>query len=69
VKIFHEHVVNVIMEDFVAACDPLKVKIAFDFHVRGNIKTVVRAKYKRRKDKKRDKKNKNSIELIEIAAE
>ncbi|HEX9961689.1 MAG TPA: preQ(1) synthase [Pyrinomonadaceae bacterium] len=69
VKIFHEHVVNVIMEDFVAACDPLKVKIEGDFHVRGNIKTVVRAKYKRRKDKKRDKKSKNSIELIEIAAE
>jgi 7-cyano-7-deazaguanine reductase len=47
VKIFHEHVVNIILEDFVAACDPLKVKIEGDFHVRGNIKTIVRAKYKR----------------------
>ena len=45
IKIFHEHVVNVIMEDFVAACDPLEVKIEGDFHVRGNIKTVVRAEY------------------------
>ena len=47
VKIFHEHVVNVILEDFVKACDPLKVRIEGDFHVRGNIKTIVRAKYSR----------------------
>jgi len=45
VKIFHEHVINLILEDFVAACDPLKVEIEGDFHVRGNIKTVVRASY------------------------
>ena len=45
IKVFHEHVINMIMEDFVKACDPLKVKIEGDFHVRGNIKTVVRAKY------------------------
>jgi 7-cyano-7-deazaguanine reductase len=65
VKIFHEHVVNVIMEDFVAACDPLKVKIEGDFHVRGNIKTTIRAKYKRKRDKKRE----DSIELVETADE
>ncbi len=47
VKIFHEHVINVILEDFVRACDPLQVEIAGDFHVRGNIKTVVRASYKK----------------------
>jgi 7-cyano-7-deazaguanine reductase len=47
IKIFHEHVINVILEDFVKACDPFKVKIEGDFHVRGNIKTVVRAKYSR----------------------
>jgi 7-cyano-7-deazaguanine reductase len=45
VKIFHEHVINVILEDFVAACDPLHVDIEGDFHVRGNIKTIVRASY------------------------
>ena len=45
VKIFHEHVINVVMEDFVKACDPLKVELEGDFHVRGNIKTVVRASY------------------------
>lgn len=47
IKIFHEHVINVILEDFVNACDPLKVKIEGDFNVRGNIKTVVRASYKK----------------------
>jgi len=47
VKIFHEHVINVILEDFVRACDPLRVEIEGDFHVRGNIKTVVRASYKK----------------------
>jgi 7-cyano-7-deazaguanine reductase len=47
VKIFHEHVVNVILEDFVAACDPLKVEIEGDYNVRGNIKTVVRASYRK----------------------
>ncbi|HVF29844.1 MAG TPA: preQ(1) synthase, partial [Pyrinomonadaceae bacterium] len=34
VKVFHEHVINLIMEDFVQACDPLKVEIEGDFHVR-----------------------------------
>ena len=48
IKVFHEHVINIILEDFVAACDPLKVEIEGDFHVRGNIKTVVRAKYEKK---------------------
>jgi len=47
VKVFHEHVINIIREDFVEACDPLKVEIEGDFHVRGNIKTVVRASYEK----------------------
>ncbi len=47
VKIFHEHVMNVILEDFVAACDPLSVELEGDFNVRGNIKTVVKASYKK----------------------
>jgi len=47
VKVFHEHVINVMLEDFVRACDPLEVKIEGDFNVRGNIKTVVSAEYKR----------------------
>lgn len=48
VKIFHEHVINTIVQDFVKACDPLKVEIEGDFNVRGNIKTVVRASYAKR---------------------
>ena len=47
VKVFHEHVINVILEDFVRACDPLAVEIEGDFNVRGNIKTVVSASYKK----------------------
>ena len=49
VKIFHEHVVNVILEDFVRATDPLEVRLEGDFNVRGNIKTTVRASYKKSK--------------------
>src|SRR5881397_2084551 len=47
VKIFHEHAINVILEDFVKACDPLSVDIEGDFNVRGNIKTTVRASYRK----------------------
>lgn len=45
VKIFHEHVANVIVDDFVTACDPLRVELEGDFNVRGNIKTIVRKSY------------------------
>ena len=55
IKVFHEHVINIILEDFVKACDPLKVEIEGDFHVRGNIKTVVRASYRREEEEKRKK--------------
>ena len=48
VKIFHEHVINIILEDFVRTCDPQSVDIEGDFHIRGNIKTVVRAEYRRK---------------------
>jgi 7-cyano-7-deazaguanine reductase len=47
VKIFHEHVINIILDDFTRACDPLSVEIEGDFHIRGNIKTVIRARYKK----------------------
>jgi 7-cyano-7-deazaguanine reductase len=47
VKVFHEHVINLILEDFVNACDPLSVEIEGDFNVRGNIKTTVRASYRK----------------------
>ena len=47
VKIFHEHVVNRILEDFVRVCDPMSMDIEGDFNIRGNIKTVIRASYRR----------------------
>lgn len=49
VKVFHEHVINLILEDFVNACDPLSVEIEGDFNVRGNIKTTIRASYKKQR--------------------
>jgi len=45
--IFHEHVTNKILDDIVAACDPLRCEVVGDFNVRGGIKTVVRASYQR----------------------
>lgn len=48
IGIFHEHVVNKVLEDFVAACNPRKVKIEGDFNVRGGVHTVVRAEYVRK---------------------
>jgi len=48
VKIFHEHVVNRILEDLVQACDPIAMNIEGDFNIRGNIKTVIRASYRRK---------------------
>ncbi len=47
VKVFHEHVINMILEDFVNACDPLSVELEGDFNVRGNIKTTVKASYRK----------------------
>jgi 7-cyano-7-deazaguanine reductase len=47
IKIFHEHVVNRILQDFISACDPIRVAIEGDFNIRGNIKTVIHAKYQR----------------------
>src|SRR5437879_4272304 len=47
VKVFHEHVINIILEDFVTACDPLSVELEGDFNVRGNIKTTIRASYRK----------------------
>lgn len=43
--IFHEHVTNAILDDIVAACDPVRCEVTGDFNVRGGIKTVVRAKF------------------------
>lgn len=45
VGIFHEEVVNKILNDLVAACQPRKMKVVGEFNVRGGIKTMVSAEY------------------------
>jgi 7-cyano-7-deazaguanine reductase len=45
--ISHEEVVNVILDDFVAACDPLSAKIKGDFNPRGNVHMIVDVKYEK----------------------
>lgn len=46
--IFHEDVCNVILDDLVELLDPWEMEIIGDFSVRGNIKTIVTAKHKRK---------------------
>jgi 7-cyano-7-deazaguanine reductase len=48
IGIFHEHLVNKILEDFVKACNPRWVKITGIFNPRGGITTTVIREYKRR---------------------
>lgn len=50
--IFHEHVVNKILDDFVKAVKPRWVKINGEFNPRGGIKTIVSAQYEKDKGKK-----------------
>ncbi len=47
IGIFHEHVVNRIVEDLVKASDPRYLKVKGVFNVRGGIKTTVEREYKR----------------------
>lgn len=47
VGIFHEHLVNKMLEDFVKAARPRWVKITGSFNPRGGIKTTVMREYKR----------------------
>lgn len=46
IGIFHEHVINKILDDFVGACNPRRVKITGIFSPRGGITTTVTAEYK-----------------------
>ncbi len=45
VGIFHENVINRMMEDFVKACEPKSVKITGVFNPRGGITTTVIREY------------------------
>jgi 7-cyano-7-deazaguanine reductase len=46
IGIFHEHVVNIILEDFVKATKPRWAKITAEFNPRGGITTTVIREYK-----------------------
>ncbi|MFA5096365.1 MAG: preQ(1) synthase [Candidatus Omnitrophota bacterium] len=41
IGIFHEHLTNKMLEDFVGACKPVWAKITSEFNPRGGIKTTV----------------------------
>ena len=45
IGIFHEHVINKILDDIVVACSPRKISVVGEFNVRGGIKTTVSAEY------------------------
>jgi 7-cyano-7-deazaguanine reductase len=44
--IFHEAVVNRILDEFVAAAQPRWAEVVGDFNVRGNIKTIITAQHR-----------------------
>lgn len=45
--ISHEEAVNLILDDFVAACDPLAITIKGDFNPRGNVHTVIEVSHQK----------------------
>jgi 7-cyano-7-deazaguanine reductase len=45
--ISHEESVNQILDDFVAACDPLEVTMKGDFTPRGNVHTVIEVRHQK----------------------
>lgn len=46
--VYHEDVVNIVLDDFVKLLDPHEIEIVGDFNVRGNIKTIIRANYSKK---------------------
>lgn len=47
IGIFHEHVVNRIVDDIVKACNPRYLKLKGIFNIRGGIRTTVEREYVR----------------------
>ncbi|MGB7085883.1 MAG: preQ(1) synthase [Phormidesmis sp.] len=46
-NISHEESVNLIMDDFVAACEPLSITVKGDFLPRGNVHTVIEVSHQK----------------------
>lgn len=55
VGIFHEHLVNKLMDDLVKACKPRWMKIDVVMNPRGGIETIVSAEYTHGRKSKKDK--------------
>jgi 7-cyano-7-deazaguanine reductase len=49
--VFYEHVVNRLLDDFVAACEPARCRVVGKFTPRGGITTTVTADYERKREK------------------
>ena len=47
--VFYEHVVNRLLDDFVAACQPLRCRVVGAFTARGGITTTVTCVYEAKK--------------------
>ena len=45
VGIFHEHVVNRLLEDIIKACGPRRIRVKGEFNTRGGITTTVEAEH------------------------
>ncbi len=45
--IFYEDVTNVILNDLVAACDPLEMTVISEWSVRGGINSIIEVNYKK----------------------
>jgi len=48
VGIFYENLVNRVLRDLVAACDPVSMRVRGEFTPRGGIQSMVEARYERR---------------------
>ena len=44
---FYEDVTNLILDDLVAALDPIRIEIVGEFNVRGGIRSVIRASHRK----------------------
>ncbi len=47
--VFYEHIVNRLLDDFVAACQPVRCKVVGAFTPRGGISTTVTATFEARR--------------------
>src|SRR2546423_310463 len=50
--IFYEHVINLLLDDFVRACQPRRLTVSGAFTPRGGIRTTVTCSYEAKKKRK-----------------